>query len=80
MTTGTSVAKMAVNDQISCLVLKVRRCRQIFVHTSREDAESLAFSPLTRVLWGLLSGRQCFCAVIVGEEGEQGKAFIACGL
>lgn len=34
----------------------------------------------SHVCCGLLSGRQHFCAVIVGEEGEQGKAFVACSL
>lgn len=63
VTTGTSAAKIAVNGQISRLLLKAKRCRQILVHTSREDAESLAFSPLTRVLW-----------VTVGQA-----AFLCCG-
>lgn len=61
MTPGTSAAKIAVNGQISCLLLRVKRCRQVFVHTSTEDAGSLAFSPLTRVLWVTVGQAALLC-------------------
>lgn len=48
MTTGTSAAKIAVNGQIAVESEEVQAdtCSHL-----QEDAESLAFSPLTRVLW-----------------------------
>lgn len=70
----TSAAKIAVNDQISCLLLKMKRCRQIFVHTSREDAGSLAFSPLTRVLW-VTVGQAAFLCCDCGGGRWTGQSF-----
>lgn len=70
VTTGTSAAKIAVNGQISFLLLKVKRCRQILVHTCREDAGSLAVSPLTRVLW-VTDGQAAFlCCGCGGGRAE----------
>lgn len=55
-------------------MLKVRRCRQILVHTSREDAGSLAFSPLTRVLWVTVGQAVCLCCDC-GGGGWTGQSF-----
>lgn len=79
MTTGTSAAKVAVNGHVSCLLLKVKRCWQIFVHTSREDTWELGFLTPHTCAVGYCQAGSVF-VLIMGEEGEQGKAFIACGL
>lgn len=62
------------------LLVKVKHCRQVFVHLCGEDAGSLASSPFTHVAGYWLTGLRWFCFVVV-EEGQQSQAaLISCGL